>query len=214
MPRRMPGLTGDLQDKIRTATAISQAGELVRAAVAPGSKASVAFRPSRLEALYELSYLRVFVSWETFLEETFLRYTCGYTSVHGMATMRAPLSYYPSLSVAFAAVGSGNDFMLWHNPTKVIARVNRFVVNGLHAQVISSQSTLLEHFAAIRHRIVHDQADARKKFDFASVQLAGRRYPASRPGRLLRDWNPNATPPQRWLETIADELLSLAGQIA
>src|SRR5712672_2619521 len=35
---------------------------------------------NKLELLYELAYLRFFIQWEVFLEQSFLRYLCGYSS--------------------------------------------------------------------------------------------------------------------------------------
>ena len=68
--------------------------------------------------------------------------------------------------------------------------------------------------AAIRHRIAHGSNYNRVLFQAASMQLVGRRYPGASAGRLLRDWNVAASPHQRWLHTLGNELVSLALQIA
>ena len=65
----------------------------------------------------------------------------------------------------------------------------------------------------MRHRIVHDQIDAKNKFDIATLQIAGRTYPASRPGRFLRDWDRSATPPRRWIEVLIADLIQLMHQL-
>jgi len=80
MPRAMPALAAALSTDVTRAIDIAQAGELVRTAATPNSVAMRELRPSRLEALHELAFLRVFTTWESFVEETFLRMICGYVS--------------------------------------------------------------------------------------------------------------------------------------
>jgi len=81
------------------------------------------------------------------------------------------------------------------------------------ATVIASNLTRLVHLAATRHRIVHDQNDAKKKFDAATLLIAGRTHRASRPGKFLRDHDTTKVPPQRWLEVAMTELSSLMAQM-
>jgi hypothetical protein len=83
-----------------------------------------------------------------------------------------------------------------------------------HETVIGSNLTRLEAFANVRHRLTHRSDQVRLLFDVATMNLAGQRYRASSAGAFLRDLNLGATPPQRWLLTIATELESLAFQIA
>ena len=156
---------------------------------------------------------RVFVEWELFLEETFVRYLCGYQSNHGPCQLLGGQAFR-NLGLAEAAMLHGRPFALWHDPSKVIARSQQFFNNGFHETVIASNSARLEHFSAVRHRIVHGQLDARQKFDIATMNLVGRRYLAARPGRFLRDWDHTVNPPRRWLETLGAELALLASQIA
>jgi hypothetical protein len=108
----------------------------------------------------------------------------------------------------------GRPFALWHNPNTVIDRARRFFVGSFHEIAIASSNARLSDFAAIRHRIVHDQADARRHFDTATMNIVGRRYRGGRPGRFLRDWDNSLNPPVRWLETLGSELSQLANQIA
>jgi hypothetical protein len=79
--------------------------------------------------------------------------------------------------------------------------------------IISSNQARLDALAAVRHRIVHDQKDAKMKFDQATLLLVGRTYPASRPGKFLRDSDTGAAPPRKWIETAVIELTGLAGQM-
>lgn len=168
----------------------------------------------RLEALYELAYLRSFAAWEMYQEAVFLRSVCGYASAAGQET---PVSgtYFPSLAAAEAAVLAGNTYMLWHSPQKVINRCKKFIGPGPQLQelTIASNFARLDSFAATRHRIVHEQLDAKRKFDAATLLFAGRTYPSSRPGKFLRDWDISQNPPQRWLGVAINELTSLLTQM-
>src|SRR5690606_29504570 len=110
---------------------------------------------------------------------------------------------------ARAMLYGGQDYLLWHNPAHMIKRGRRFFISGRHENIISSFQASLDAFARIRHRIAHDQLDARIKFDAAAMTLAGRRYPGSRPGMLLRDWTTFNGARVRWLERIGDELFAV-----
>ena len=103
---------------------------------------------------------------------------------------------------------------MWHNPTAVILRSQQFFPASRHEVVVASSTARLENIAAVRHRIVHGQKDARLNFDNATMRLSGKRYRGARPGRFLRDWDVSSTPSKRWLESIGDELCGLASQIA
>lgn len=210
MPRRMPRFDRVLSDQAQVAIGIVKAGEVAH--ISGGLSIRKHWNVSRLEALHELAYLRVFAAWEVCLESVFYRSLCGYASRAGQETVGG--GYFRTLAHAESAVLKARPFVLWHDPQKVVDRCRAFIVSGLRVQEITIASNLarLEYFAFTRHRIVHDQTDAKRKFDSATIQLTGRTYPGSRPGRFLRDWS-TTSPRQRWLDLIIGELISLAGQI-
>lgn len=210
----MPDLRAELQRRTFEGLALAQFGEIARLEAARGSRTRAALHPVRLEALYEMAFLRVFVSWEAFLEQAFFRYLCGYASVHGTATPIPGSNFLPTLAQAELAVLNGNTYVLWHSPAKVVTRCRRFFNASTIETIVSSNTSRLEAFAAIRHRIAHAQTDARNKFDAATMSLVGRRYPGARAGAFLRDRDPTASPPERWLDRLAQELISLAHQVA
>jgi hypothetical protein len=209
----MPLLDVELRQRADSAIGLARAGEIARSSSQIGSAAWRELNISRLEFLYEMALLRVFVEWEVFLEATFARYLCGYTSKIGTVTPTGT-SYLPSIGAADSAMRGGRDYILWHDPSKIVSRSQQFFVNGPHEVVVGSNASRLASFAAVRHRIAHGQEDARKKFDAATMLLAGRRYRGSRPGRFLRDWDTARFPTRRWLDSIGDELCGLATQIA
>lgn len=210
----MPDLGAELHRRTTEALALAEIGEIARVEAVRGSRTKQSLHPVRLEALYEMAYLRVFVSWEAFLEQAFLRYLCGYVSAHGAAVPALGTTFLPTLAKAEQAVLSGNAYVLWHSPARVILRSKRFFHTSRVEAIVLSNSARLEALAAVRHRITHSQADARNKFDAATMALAGKRYPGSRPGSFLRDWDRSVSPPFRWLDSLAAEFTGLAKQVA
>lgn len=211
----MPDLAGEFRRHADEALKLAEAGEVARLESVRGSRTRQLLHPVRVEALYELAYLRVFVGWEAFLEQAFLRYMCGYTSTRAAPpTLVAGGVFHPNIAAAEGAVLGTNSYVLWHNPTRVVARSRRFFAACVVESIVLSNSARLEAFAAVRHRITHAQADAQLKFDQATMMLNGRRYRGSRPGAFLRDVDLSASAPTRWIERLADELHSLSMQIA
>jgi len=211
MPRRMPRLDVDFVNEVNRAVRLAEAGVRIRAASAPNSLVRRELSISRLEALYEGAFLRMFLVWETFLEQTFYRYLCGHVSVLGGCTLINPA--HPTITVAETTVLGGNDYVSWANPTKVIARAQRFMVGSFHEAVLRSDLVRLGHFTSIRNRIAHPSRFAQDEFDTATRSLALRRYAGSSAGRFLRDRAVSAPIPKTWLELIADELIGLSHQI-
>lgn len=196
----------------QAAIGIVRAGELARTISRPRSILWSEWRISRLEALYELAFLRFFIAWEMFQEATFYRCLCGHMSRHGQE-VPARGKYYKTIRDAELAVLGGHSYKHWYDPSAVATRCQQHVIAGRHETTLSSHLARLQCYAAIRHRIAHGQEDARRKFDGATTMLAGKTYPGSRPGRFLRDVDPGAPTKVRWLHTIAAELSGLAGQI-
>lgn len=215
MARAMPSLARRFASDVDRSVGIARAGELAWTHSKPGSVTRHELRGSRLDGLYEMAYLRLFVSWEIFLEEAFLRMMCGWSSPVYTPTLVAPHTPFTTLAAARNALFEGRDFLLWHNPQAVNNRCSKWFTNGIHAQVIASNEARLEWFAAIRHRIAHGSEQVKKEMNTASTGLAGRRYPGASAGRFLRDWR-KAEPLQqeRWLKTIADELTGMARQMS
>jgi hypothetical protein len=215
MPRGMPPLASRFRHEVEHAVGIARAGELARNTSPRGSIARRELSPKRLAALYEMAYLRIFVSWEVFLEDSFLRMMCGWSSPIHLPSLRTPYRPFQTISAARAALLDGRDFILWHNPDKVSQRCLRWFDNGVHSRVVASNEARLEWFSAVRHRIAHGSDQVKSQMNAATMGLAGQRYPGASAGSFLRDWRKSEPLVQeRWLRSIALELMELAGQIA
>lgn len=69
MPRRMPRFDRTLSNQAQSAIGIVKAGEIAH--VSGGLAIRREWNLVRLEALYELAFLRVFAAWEACLEAVF-----------------------------------------------------------------------------------------------------------------------------------------------
>ena len=211
MPRRIPYLHLNLARKMESSVGLIRRIEVARAKANHLDPDRI--RLHDVELAYELAYLRIFVEWEVFLEEALSRFMCGFQHSGGMEPLKAGFGYAKRIGDAKNILLNNKDYILWHNPDRVIQHAKRILDGSRFELIVASAKVSLENFAAIRHRVAHSQEDAAMKFDRATMVIAGRRYIASRPGRFLRDWNPSTAHPQRWLSTIKDDLLSLATQI-
>jgi len=205
----MPPLLRQLEAAIDKAVAIAEAGEVIRAHLPLGSTVRRELVPSRLEALNELAYLRVFLSWESFLEDSFLHYLCGFENSSG--PLRLILPRFRTLEDARNDLLHGADFVSWYSPQRIVRRSQKYANSGPHEVVIRSSQARLEWFAAIRGRIAHSSNYARAEFDRATVGLVGRRIRGANPGLFLR--SPEVTSGVRWLVAIATEFKNLAAQV-
>ena len=77
----MPPLAIEFRQRVSEGLSLAQVGDST-VTIAAGRQAG--WHISRVELLYELAFLRMFIAWETLLEQTFYRYLCGYLSVGGV----------------------------------------------------------------------------------------------------------------------------------
>ena len=207
----MPSLLAEFEQRVSTVLQLAEIGEVIRARADEGSYARRALYPARLEALYEMAFLRIFANWESFLEGSFIRYLCGYAGSSGPLNLINPP--YRTLLHAETAVLGGQDYVSWSKPASVVRRSQRFIRLGVHEVVVASTQARLEWFAAVRHRVAHQSSFSKQQFDTATMGLVGRRYAGASPGRFLRDWNRSTVPQERWIDSIGAELKGLARQI-
>lgn len=198
--------------EVNSALAIVTAGELVRTNTDPKSALWKEWHVARLESLHELAFLRAFVAWEIFLQESLCRYMCGYNSANfGQAVPVG--TYHSTLTLAVAAIHGQHQYVLWHDPTKVANRCAMHLNGSRNEIIVRGSIGRLSAFSYIRNRIAHGQDDAKWKFDNATMTLAHRHYRASRPGRFLRDRTLIGGAQVRWLNVILNELVGMASQI-
>ena len=213
MPRRMPRFDLAFQREVDDLLDLVTASEDLRDDVIHGRSNRTRLTLSRLQAIYELAYLKMFTRWEVFLESALLRYLCGYQARHGRPAIHSQPNHFATIAAADAALKHGRAYMLWHNPQHVIDR-SRNHLTGCPVEIILAAATAqIEHCSNIRHHIAHAQDDARNKFDSATMHFTGQRYPGANVGLFLRDVNNAVIPQVRFIRHLAQLLCALASQI-
>lgn len=207
----MPAIATQFIASAASAATIPVEIQSLRTAVTPAYRNVL--RPTRIDALYELAYLRAFASWEAFLEDAVLHMMCGFVSPIYAPIFPPGMRRSLTLTNARATLFGARDYLLWHNPSRIEKQAGKVLAASPIELVVKSNAARLEAFAAIRHRIAHQSDDAETKFDKASMTLIGRRLPGSRAGRLLSTNDP-AYPGLTFLQSIVQELGALSLQIA
>ena len=204
----MPPLQGRFSSEVDLSLQLADMGERIRDRCPEVARD---FGRTKVEAFYELAFLRIFMLWEDFLEQSFLRYLCGFASRTGPPALIGPK--FRRIEDAEKSVLSNRPYVSWASPSAVSKRSQAYMSKGLHEQIFNSNLARLEAFAFVRHRIAHSSKHSSNQFNAASMTLAGRRYPKGSPGKFLRDKAVSQPFPERWLHHIAEELKALAIQI-
>jgi len=162
--------------------------------------------------MYEAAFLRVFTQWEVLMEESSVRYMCGYSYGTYQPTYPGSTLKRPNIPAARHSLLNGKPYALWHDATRNADRVAKWVALCPVETVARSATTWLDPVSAIRHRIAHNSDDARQKFYAATLTLSGRRFTAGSVGRYLRASDPASS--GRRLDDLVLRLKGLALQVA
>jgi len=208
MPKTTSFLVGTLDKRLTEAVDLAQTVE-----------GTSTFTYTRRLYVFEAAYLLAFSAWEGFLEETFLRFVCGYANSSGQQQRVIGVSRTRTMSAAYAAVlaagGRNQTYLLWHSPSYPINRSRNFFINGAHETVVSSVQGDIADFAAVRHHVAHRNKDTERKFQMAALRLGGSAVKGGRAGRFLRlpTIDPVTGQPVNWLERICGDLRRYGMQI-
>jgi hypothetical protein len=122
------------------------------------------FTVPHLEMVTEMAFLRAFLAWEAFLEESFILYLWGKAPPRG----RAPKCYarLPTRRVAEQiVVPRRGGYADWSKLDNVLHRAERFFENGKpYSDALKSQQNKLQDIHTIRNAIAHSSAYSWEKF--------------------------------------------------
>ena len=150
--------------------------------------------PFQLQRVAELCALRIFMAWEAFLEDTFLRYMCGATSIGGLKPSCCAIPRDLKHARDIVCGMSNRDFIDWASPDKVIQRSMLYFHDGEPFNSAVSPATVeLRDFRTVRNRIAHDSDQARNDFAKLVRHHLGSVPRGMGPGRFLTTVNPNRT---------------------
>ena len=147
MGRKLPKFDRQFAEEVSIALALTTSVEQARLVKNAGKHL---LSIPQTELVYELAFLRIFLSWETLLEATLLRLMCGYRISGGPEPLAQGRAYYTQLTTAEAALLGRQRYQLWHNPNQVVRRAQYFFLNSRYEITLSSARSRLEHLAAVR----------------------------------------------------------------
>lgn len=164
------------------------------------------------DAIFELAFLRSYLAWEVFLEESFVLYLLGQTSPKGLTPHRYVIPRNREHALEFTL---GESLRAdWTAVDRVIARANRFFRNGEpYNTVLHPMTSRLNDIKTIRNAVVHASTDSQDKFK-ALVRRELRHYPPRLTrGGFLVTTIPNSSPPCSFLDHYLMQLLQAAENI-
>jgi hypothetical protein len=168
----------------------------------------------RRHSLYEFAFLKAFLGWETFLEDSFILYLVGRAPVRGRPPVR--YAFPPSRRAAVAWVlPEHREYAEWAKAADVIVRANRFFRDGRpFTPVLQSIQNALEEMRKIRNAIAHVSASSQEKFEQVARLRLGVVPHDLTVGRFLAMDVPRASPPSCFLEVYFAKLEFCARRIA
>lgn len=138
----------------------------------------------QVEIIVELAFLRIFIAWENFLEESFIRYLVGAKSPFGYSPKR--FVNPPTMKIAINLVLAEREYIRWNSASEVITRSEIYFRNGEpYKNVLQGAITDLDEMNTIRNRIAHKSATSKKKFNNFVRRKFGYGKRGMTPGRLL-----------------------------
>lgn len=166
----------------------------------------------RRDSIIELVFLRGFLAWETFLEESFVLYLVGKTAPRGRAPHRYTLPPTRRFAEAWV-VPEGRHYAGW-DAQHVSSRAERFFRDGRpYSAVLRANQNLLQETRTIRNAIAHESSSAKDKFETAVRIRLGALPPNLTVGGFLGMTVVSSSPPQSYLEFYLQRLDFVADRI-
>ncbi len=139
---------------------------------------------TQIEIIAELAFLRVFIAWENFLEESFIRYAIGAESPAGYRPTR--LVSPQNMRHVLHLISSGKDYVRWNSASEVIRRSEAYFSDGKpYKNVLQGATVDLDNMNTIRNRIAHKSVISKDKFNNFARRKIGHGIRGMTPGRFL-----------------------------
>ena len=147
----------------------------------------------------EAAVVKIYITWESFLEECFIIYSMCEPSCSGMLYVRysTPLNSDHARSIALGT----RDFVEWGSPDIVIRLCKLYFDNGEpFKSVLSGIYSDLLNLKNIRKAAAHLSSTTRKKLDAVAAALFGIPSPGIAVSDLVVAIHPNGLPNETVLE--------------
>ena len=132
-----------------------------------------------------MAFLDMFLAWEDFLEESFIRYMCGAVT----KTRYRPKVYVAPVSLDHALrffIVKPRDYVEWSSGQQVIERAEMVFHDGEpYKSSIRPLLTDLDDMRQIRNAIAHHSGASLRKFETVVRRLLGSRPRGLNPGLFL-----------------------------
>jgi hypothetical protein len=160
----------------------------------------------------EMAFLRAYLAWEVFLEETFVSYLLGMRPPRGRSPRR--YTFPPNRRAAEQwVIPEGRPFAKW-DAVAVANRAERFFRSGgPFTSSLRSQQSAFDDMKTIRNAIAHESQNAQAKFEsLVRVKLTSL-PPRLTVGAFLLATVPGSTPATSFLELYLSKLELVASLI-
>lgn len=138
----------------------------------------------KIESFVCLYFLKTHLSWEAFLESTFVRYMCGHSSPSGISPTLLG-SRQTCINDAQITILNRRNFLSW-SPDETISRAQTFFNTGTpYSSAISTARHELKNIYIIRNRIAHMSGYAQQNFRNVVRSEIGYNPRGMTPGRFL-----------------------------
>ena len=167
----------------------------------------------RRDQLAEMAFLRAFMAWECFVEESFILYLIGQLPPRGRPPKR--YAFPPNHRTAMDwVVPESRPYARWTNAAEVSGRAERFFEAGRpFSPVLRRNLNTLEEVRIIRNAVAHSSLTTREKFERLVRTKLGTLPPRLNVGGFLGTTAPGSVPPTSFLEQYLAKIDLAAQQI-
>ncbi len=171
------------------------------------------FSIAHRDMLIELAFLKSFLAWEKFLEESFVLYLLGKKSPRNYSPKR--FIEPPNREYAIKLTLPENRLYAdWDNHETVQIRAQRFFVNGEpYYRILTSNTYLFRELQTVRNAMVHRSTSSHEKFEKLVRDQLGALPPRLNVGKFLIITQPHSNPPVSFFDRYLTQITRSAHQI-
>ena len=166
---------------------------------------------TRRDSIVELAFLRSYLAWERFLEESFILYLLGKRAPRGRQPRRFAMP--PDAKTAREFVQGGREYAKWDGAATLDRAKVFFRAGRPYANAIEPRRHLLREVQIVRNAIAHQSETARRKFEKLVRDKCGTLPPKTTVGKFLTTTVSGSNPAKSFFELYLDEVVMVAREI-